>query len=260
MANYKEGEFCWYELGTRDIARALDFYTKLFEWETRFHDMGEMGKYYIFQLDGQDAGGGFQMSAEQCGGAPPHWAVYLWVDDVDASAAKAAELGGKVVAPPMDIPNVGRMAFIQDPQGAHLALFSGREHQGAARLSPKPGAFAWTELMTTDVEGARKFYSGLVGWTSQDMPMGPEMTYTVFQVDGKGSAGMFRLHGPQMEGVPPNWTSYVSVSNCDATVARAQNLGGTVVVPPQDVPGTGRFAVLQDPTGAVFAVIALQPM
>jgi uncharacterized protein len=260
LAIYRQGEFCWYELGTRDIKAAADFYTKLTGWGIVTQDMGDMGQYYHFQLDAQDVAAGYQMGGPQFEGVPPHWGTYLWVDDVDATASKAAELGGKVLAPPMDIPNVGRMAFIQDPQGAHFAIFMGREEQGAARLSPRPGTFAWTELMTTSVEGARAFYCGLVGWTFQEVPMGPGMTYTLFQLDGKNAAGMMKIAGPQMEGVPPNWTSYLSVSDCDAALARAKELGATVIVPAQDIAGTGRFAVLQDPTGAVFAIIALLPM
>jgi predicted enzyme related to lactoylglutathione lyase len=185
---------------------------------------------------------------------------YVWVNDVDAITARATQLGGKVLAPAMDIPNVGRMSVLQDPQGANFSIFMGREHQGAARLAPKPGTFVWTELLTTDADHARRFYCDLLGWTFKDMPMGPTMKYTVFQVADKPAAGMMQMEGPQFQGVPPNWTSYLSVANCDAAVAQAQKLGARVMVPAQDVPGTGRFSVLQDPAGAVIAIIALLPM
>jgi predicted enzyme related to lactoylglutathione lyase len=260
MPNYAQGEFCWYELGTRDIGAALNFYKNLMKWETVSHDMGEFGAYYIFQLEGQDVAAGYQMSGAPFEGIPPHWMPYVWVDDVDAIARKAAELRGTIKAPPMDVPNVGRMAVLQDPQGGHFSLFMGREHQGAARLSPKPGTFAWTELMTTDAGAARDFYTRLLGWSFSEAPMGPGMVYTVFQVGGKPAAGMMEMHGEQFKGVPPNWASYLSVSDCDAEVSRATRLGASVLVPPQDVPGTGRFSVLQDPTGAVVAIIALIPM
>jgi uncharacterized protein len=260
MSAYKQGEFCWYELGTRDIAAALKFYTELMNWGTASHDMGEYGTYYIFQQNGQDVSAGYQMCGQQFEGVPPHWMPYVWVDDVDAAVAKTAEMGGKIIAPPMDVPNVGRMAFIQDPQGAHLAIFTGDEHQGAARLAPKPGTFSWTELLTTDAAGAREFYCRLLDWTYEEVPMGPGMMYTVFQVDGKPSAGMMQMFSPQFEGVPPNWLSYVSVADCDAAVARSTELGAKIIMPPQDIPNTGRFSVLQDPTGAVFAFIAFIPM
>jgi len=136
----------------------------------------------------------------------------------------------------------------------------GREHQGAARLSPKPGTFSWTELMTTSAAEARKFYTGAFGWTHTEMPMGKGMTYTVFQVNGKPAAGMMEMAGPQFKSMPPNWMSYLSVADCDATVARAGGLGAQVIVPPQDVPDVGRFSVLRDPTGAVFAIMSFAPM
>ncbi len=258
MAAYKQGEFCWYELGTRDLKTAVHFYTTLMNWGTIAHDMGEMGTYYVLQLDGQDVGGAYQMGGPMFEGVPPHWMPYVWVDDVDATAAKVSSLGGKVDAPPMDVPDVGRMAFVQDPQGAHFALFMGREHQGATRL-PRPGRFVWTELLSPDPDAARKFYSQLLGWTHVEMP-GPGMTYTVFQVAGQGVAGMMPLQGPQFQGVPPHWTSYLWVADCDKTIAEATRLGASVKLPAQDVAEAGRLAVLQDPTGAVVAVIKPNPM
>jgi predicted enzyme related to lactoylglutathione lyase len=260
MAAYEKGEFCWYELGTRDINAAVKFYTELANWGTQTHDMGEQGVYYLFQVDGGDVGGGYQMGGPQFEGVPPHWMPYVWVDDVDAVAAEAARLGGNVVAPPMDVPNVGRMAFLQDPHGAHFAIFLGKEHQGAARLSPKSGTFCWTELMTPSAAEARDFYAKLLGWTTSEVPMAGGTPYTVFHVKGKPAAGMMQMEGPQFRGVPPNWISYLSVTDCDRWVARALERGATVHVPPQDVPGTGRFSVLQDPTGAVFSVIKLVQM
>ena len=258
---YVQGEFCWYELGTRDIQAALKFYTELMNWGILIHDMGEYGSYYIFQLDGQEVGAGYQMGGPQMEGVPPHWMPYVWVDDVDATAAKVTELGGKVVAPPMDIPgNIGRMAMVQDPQGAHLAIFMGRLHQGAVRLASQPGSFCWTELMTGDTSAARAFYGELLGWTFTEVPMGPGLTYTVFRIGDQNAAGMDGMQGPQFEGVPPHWGSYLSVADCDASMQKAVELGAKVLVPPQDVPNTGRFSVLQDPTGAVFAIIALIPM
>jgi predicted enzyme related to lactoylglutathione lyase len=260
MTEYRQGEFCWYELGTRDIDAALEFYPALMRWGILSHEMGEQGTYYIFQLEGQDVGAGYQMSGPQFEGVPPHWMPYVWVDDVYAAAAKVIELGGKIVLPTMDIPNVGHMAIAQDPQGAHFAMYLGREHQGAARLAPRPGTFSWTELLTTDAAAARQFYSQLLGWTFVELPMGPGMTYTVFQIGGKPAAGMMQMGGPQFQGVPPNWMSYLSVADCDEAADRAKNLGAKVLMPPQDVPNTGRFCVLSDPAGAVFAIIAFLPM
>jgi uncharacterized protein len=260
MAEYRQGEFCWYELGTRDIDATLGFYPPLLNWSILSHEMGEHGIYHIFQLERQDVGAAYQMSGPQFEGVPPHWMPYVWVDDVYAAAARVTELGGRIVLPALDVPSVGHMAIAQDPQGAYFAIYLGREHRGAARLAAKPGSFSWTELHTTDAAAARQFYCQLLGWTFVELPMGPGMTYTQFQVGGRPAAGMMQEEGPQFQGVSPSWMSYVSVADCDKAAARAKELGGTVLKPPQDVPNVGRFCVLGDPAGAVFAVITFLPM
>jgi hypothetical protein len=259
-AAYKQGEFCWHELGTRDIESALKFYKEMMQWSTVSHDMGEFGVYYIFQLAGKDTGAGYRMHGPQFEGIPPHWACYVWVNDVDAVATKAAALGGKVLQPPTDIPKVGRMAYLQDPQGASFAVFMGREHQGAARLSPKPGSFCWNELMTRDVLAARRFYGDLLGWSFSEMPMGPDQVYIVCRVGEINAAGIMEVKGPQFQGVPPHWMPYLSTADCDAAAAKARAMGATVTVPPTDIPNTGRFAVIRDPGGAFFGILAMLPM
>ena len=120
------------------------------------------------------------------------------------------------------------------------------------------GAFSWTELMTTDVASARAFYGALFGWQYTDMPMAQGGTYTVISVDGEKVGGMMRT--PASAGnMPSNWGSYVTVDNVDQRAAQAEKLGGTVCVPPTDIPNVGRFAVIQDPQGAVISMITYAP-
>jgi hypothetical protein len=118
---------------------------------------------------------------------------------------------------------------------------------------PAPNTFCWNELMTRDVGACKKFYTQLFGWSTQDVPMGP-MTYTLFKIGEKNVGGMMAIT-PQMGPAPPHWLSYVAVSNIEATTRKATELGAKVLVPPTDVPTIGRFAVFQDPSGAVFAAI-----
>lgn len=115
------------------------------------------------------------------------------------------------------------------------------------------GAFSWCELMTTDVAAAKAFYTQLLGWTIEDMPM-QDMTYTVLKVGDEAVGGMMPMP-PQAQGAPPHWGTYVTVADVDATAALAEALGGKLIVPPTDIPGVGRFSVLQDPQGAVLSVI-----
>jgi len=116
---------------------------------------------------------------------------------------------------------------------------------------PKTGSFCWLELGTTDQNAAKKFYTGLLGWSAEDMPMGPEMTYTMFRLEGKDVGGGYRLMKEQVDNhVPPHWMAYVKVNNADESAAKAVSLGAKQIVPPSDIPNVGRFAVVQDPTGA----------
>ena len=119
------------------------------------------------------------------------------------------------------------------------------------------GAFSWNELMTTDVEAAKQFYTQLLDWTTEDMQIEGQlegMTYTVVKAGGEEVGGIMRLP-PQARGTPPNWGSYVTVDDVDATAKRAQELGAKTIVPPTDIPNVGRFYMFQDPQGAVLSVI-----
>jgi predicted enzyme related to lactoylglutathione lyase len=256
---HSQGSICWHECGTRDAAAAKAFYTELFGWEAEDHDMpGDRGgAYTILRRDGRDVAGLYEMCGEHFEGVPPHWATYVWMDDIDGAAAKATELGGKVLQAPMDVPGVGRMAVVQDPQGAVLQLFKGVEHQGAAVTDGSPGSFCWSELCTTDTAGAGRFYGELVGWAAEEREMADGTKYTIFKSTGRMDAGMLPMTGEMWKGIPPHWKNYVAVADVDATAAKALELGGQVVVPPTDMAGVGRFTVLKDPTGAVLSAITM---
>ncbi len=115
------------------------------------------------------------------------------------------------------------------------------------------GAFSWFELMTTDVEGAKSFYSKLLGWKITDMPM-EEFTYSVAKVGDDDVAGIMAMP-PGTEEMPPAWGNYITVDDVDAIAKQAVELGGKVLVEPRDIPEVGRFAVVQDPQGAWFSPI-----
>ena len=115
------------------------------------------------------------------------------------------------------------------------------------------GAFSWSELMTSDVAAAKAFYSQLFGWEMQDMSM-EGTTYTVLKAGGAEVGGLMATP-PEAQGAPPQWGSYVTVDDVDATVATAEKLGGKILVPPRDIPDVGRFCVIQDPQGAVISAI-----
>jgi predicted enzyme related to lactoylglutathione lyase len=256
---HRHGAFCWYECGSRDAAAAEAFYTGLFGWQASANPMPgvEDGVYTILAQDGRDVGGLYELSGPHFEGVPSHWAAYVWTDDVDAVAGQVAGLGGQLLQPPFDVPGVGRMAVVKDPQGAVLHLFRGTDHGGSRAIGTTPGSFCWSELVTPNPQAAGAFYTQLLGWvaTAEKMPTGT--TYTIFRNEASMVGGMMAMEGEQRQGVPPHWMNYVCVSSTDQAVSRAVELGGKVPVPPTDIADVGRFAVLQDPAGAVFSVIRM---
>jgi len=167
MAAYATGEFCWYELGTREIDAAVKFYNELAHWQTITHEMGEQGVYYIFQLEGQDVGGGYRMSGPQFEGVPPHWMPYVWVDDVNAAVAKAGQLGGKVIAPSWMFRGWGGWRSCRIRK-VHTSPFS-REESTRERLVWRRGRapFPGPNLMTTN---AANRASSMQGFSAGHFP------------------------------------------------------------------------------------------
>ncbi len=254
VSRHEPGSFCWTELVTTDPRAAKGFYASLFGWT--FFD-GPMGPgpedvYTRLRLSGKDVGGLYRMMKEQRDqGIPPHWLCYVAVSSADETAKKAKTLGAAVVQEPFDVMTYGRMALIQDPGGAVLAVWQAGEHRGAERVN-EPGAFCWMELATRDAAAAKGFYAGLFGWGMKEST-DPAMPYTEIQRAGQSIGGIYAM-GPEMKGVPPHWNVYFQVADCDATLSKAKSLGGKAVVEPMDIPKVGRFAVIQDPQGAAFSV------
>jgi uncharacterized protein len=246
-SSYAPGQFCWTDLMTTDPAAAKAFYTTLFGWNAK--DMPFPGGVYTMLQKGEHevAGLGGQPPEEQSRGIPPHWNVYVSVDDAEAAAAKAASLGANVLAPPFDVMDSGRMAILADPTGAVFFLWQPKHHIGST-LWGEVGAPSWFELQTTDPERAKAFYTALFGWST-----GGDATYTEWIVDGQHVGGMLKID-PSWGPVPPNWSSYFSVESAEDTVSRARALGAKVYMGPKSAGTTGTFAVLADPQGAMFSV------
>jgi predicted enzyme related to lactoylglutathione lyase len=180
------------------------------------------------------------------------WSTYVTVDDVDATVEAVSGAGGQVLMEPMDVLDVGRMAVFADAAGAAFSAWQAKTHTGAGLVN-EAGTLSWNELMTTDVEGAKTFYQAVFGWGS--ITHEGEMPYTEFKLDDRSIAGMMEKPPMVPAEVPPNWSVYFSVDDTDAAVAKVTELGGSVIMPATDIE-PGRFAVLSDPAGAVFNVIA----
>jgi hypothetical protein len=228
---------------------AATFYGGLFGWTA---DPGpeEAGGYRIAMLNGQPVAGiGPAMNP-----GPPFWSTYVSVADADETAAKVKAAGGQELVAPMDVMQAGRMAVFMDNAGAAFSIWQPNEHPGAGLVN-EPGTLCWNELSTRDIDKAIEFYPQVFGWGHSTSEGGP-MPYTEWKVDGASIAGMMPMPEAVPAQVPPYWLVYFAVEDCDASVAKAVELGGSQMFPPMDIP-IGRFAGITDPQGAMFAVIAL---
>ncbi|MFN7144428.1 MAG: VOC family protein [Myxococcota bacterium] len=247
------GNFTWFDLMTTDVASARAFYTALFGWETREFDFAP--GYPIIHVAGIGIGGIAQKPAGDP--SPSHWLSVLTTDDLDGTLARLQELGGRVYAPPMAIPNVGRYAVVADPQGAAFCLLQHENEQPKPTFPKGAANIGWAELQTTDSKGALAFYTTLLGWPVQNWEMPGAGTY--YLVGHAHNAGIMDMPPGTPPELPPHWLVYVDVQNTDATATKVKELGGAVLHGPDDIPGVGRFAVFADPTGAVFAVMQSAP-
>jgi predicted enzyme related to lactoylglutathione lyase len=244
---YLPGRPCWVDIGSHDIDRAAAFYSGLFGWEIS-DPMPGGGGYRMAELRGRPVAGlGPQMNP-----GPPTWSMYISVADADATADLVTANGGAVLAPPFDIPDVGRMGIFMDTCGAVFSVWQARAHKGVA-VAGEHGTLCWAELSTRDTEAPQVFYRAVFGWNANTTAF-DQMEYTEWQISGEGVAGMMRMGEGWPAEVPPHWEVYFLADDCDATVAAAVELAGTVVVPATDIP-PGRFAVLADPNGGMFSIL-----
>ncbi len=259
MTSHRPGTFSWIDLAAHDLDAAERYYTQMFGWKADRMPFGpgENDIYVMLRKDGHDAAAVYTMDPTQKSqGMPSAWLSYVTVESVDAAAAKARELGATVMADAFDVMDVGRMALIGDPTGALFAVWQPGRHVGAG-IKDDPGSLCWNELATNDMARAVEFYSALFGWTPVPFEDSPQ-PYTMM-MQGEAPAGGIYAMSADMP-FPPHWAPYFAVEDTDESVRRSDELGGTTVMPPHDIPGIGRFAMLRDPQGAVFYIIRLVEM
>jgi predicted enzyme related to lactoylglutathione lyase len=241
VQEYPNGTFCWVHLGTPDVEGAKGFYSALLGWETEDVPGGSGDTTTtIARLHGREVA--------EIHGHPgterAEWWSYVSVDDVDAAAARARELGAEVLKEPVDAGVYGRVAHIRDPAGARLTLWQSKDFPGARRVNDI-GTWCWNELVTPDVEAARAFYRDLFGWESQISE--PPVVRGSFQ---RGEQLIGGVHAP-FPGEPghPRWSVAFAVEDAGTAAERAAELGSSVVIPVMDIP-VGKFTVVNDPAGA----------
>lgn len=251
MGNASNGNFIWHEHMARDPNAAISFYTEVVGWKTQPFAEAD---HYVMWVGSQGPLGGVMTLPDEATkvGMPPHWVGHVQVQDVDATAALAKQLGGKVYKEPSDIPTVGRFAIIGDPQGAWIGAFT--PSPMTLHDPSEEGEFCWNELLTSDSAAAFEFYSKLFGWKiDQEMDMGPMGIYRIFGIAGADPFGGM-MTTPNGALMPPMWLYYTQTSNLDAALSRATQKGAKLLNGPMEVRGGSRIVQLMDSHGAAFAL------
>lgn len=256
FTSYPAGTPSWVDLMPSDPPAAQAFYEDLFGWDVE--DSGEeMGHYGMARVRGKAVAGIGGMPQP---GVPVAWTTYLATDDVDATCARITEAGGTVMMPPMDVADQGRMAVALDRGGAAFGLWQAGRHHGS-EIANEPVSLVWSELLAPDLDAACEFYGNVFGYTYESPPMGGEdggggedMDYRMFKLGDHELGGMTGLPTPE---AAPHWGLYFAVADTDAVVAKARDLGATIVNEPTDSP-YGRQAMITDPQGATFSIIGYE--
>ena len=243
------GLFVWHEVGTTDLKAGEDFYAQIAGWKTE--SWSQNPSYRLFVTRREPRAGLYLISeSPNTLTPPPHWLSYIGTPDVDATVRQAVELGGKVIVPAYNVPSVGRMAHLQDPQGALFAVSS--QEQRSKLKDPQLGDFSWHELLTSNWQTAFDFYAKVFGWEKMEaMDMGPQGTYQIFGAGGHQMGGMFTPGGLPPGG--PLWIPYIMVADARRTAEAAKEFGATIVQGPNEVPGGDWVFTGVDRQGAMFA-------
>lgn len=256
-----QGSFIWYELITPDPIGAKRFYDSVAGWDIQPEALpGPIEYRMIRRSDGGNAGGVLRLTDEMAArGARPVWLGYVAVGDVDQSVASIEQAGGKVLMPASDIPDVGRIAMVADPQGAPLYVMNptppaGQEDKESDVFSvDRPQHVRWNELATTDPDAAVEFYRRHFGWGQEgDMDMGECGKYRFIQ-HGNVMIGAIM---PKMPEMPVSlWSYYIGVDDIDRATAAVRDGGGQILNGPMEIPG-GEYALNgMDPQGAAFGLV-----
>jgi predicted enzyme related to lactoylglutathione lyase len=246
---YAPGTPSWVDLSTPDVEGARHFYCELFGWTAE--DAGD--DYTMLFDNGRRVAG---MNPLRFENQPTFWSTYFATEDVDALTERVRAAGGTPHIEPTDVGDAGRMAFYVHPAGGAFGAWQAGTHTGA-ELVNEPVSLAWNTLVTRDIEGAARFFEAIFGLESvrQDFGGAP---YTVLKVGDRGVAGMMGPPDGMPDEAPAFWGVSFAVADADATIARAEELGGEPAYPPMDMEGVGRTAGIKDPYGAPFSVAALE--
>lgn len=242
------GQPSWFDVMVPDVKKAAEFYHAIFGWD--YIANGEdYGFYHMAMLQERTVAGIGQ--APEGSNIPAVWTVYYAAVDVDALSQKVIDLGGAVINEPMDVPEQGRMAIVQDPTGAVFGLWQAINHIGAG-ITDVHGAMAWCEVNTPDAEASLAFYNALFGTTADKLELASSPYYLLKQ--GETTVGGILQMNEEWQGVPPHWMAYFHVDDVAATCKKVLATGGKVCIEPFMLEDGRHIAVIDDPFGATFSI------
>jgi uncharacterized protein len=248
------GRPVWYELMTTDMAAAEKFYDAVIGWTSAPFD-NSPNPYKVFRRSGQAHVAGLMKTPDGMN-MPPFWSMYVAVPKLEDAVAHIKRLGGSDLSGAIDVPTVGRMQMLKDPQGAAFYIIQPESREERPESAPEIGEASWHELMTTDAAAAMRFYQELFGWQpTESVDMGPMGKYQMFNRP-HGMIGGMMNKPPEMAAAPSMWTIYFRVPDINEATARIKANGGTITNGPHEVPGGDWIVNGIDPQGAHFALHA----
>jgi len=248
------GRPVWYELMTTDPSAAETFYKKVIGWTSAPFE-GSPDPYTLFKRSGDVQVAGLMKRPDGMN-MPPFWAMYVAVPKLEEAVAHIKRLGGSELSEVIEVPTIGRLQMLKDPQGAAFYIIQPAPREERPEAAPQIGEASWHELMTTDADAAMKFYSEVFGWQpSEVMDMGEMGKYHMFNRP-IGMIGGMMNKPPAMANVPSYWGIYFLVSDINAAIERVKTSGGQILNGPMEVPGGDWIVNAMDPQGAAFSLHA----
>ncbi len=245
------GSINWVDLSTPDAAASAAFYGELLGWDYT-KSVTPMGEYTVAKVGEREVAGMMEQDPTMAD-SPPVWTLFFYVEDMEATLAQVKAAGGTILEAPFDIPDGPRICVAADPAGAMLALLAGGVRPEGEYFFTSPGAVCWFELLTDGIASAETFYTSVFGWDGSTLAVGTK-GYTMFTLGGEDVAGMKPLPKGEPPSAGPYWITYFAVADCAVAEESAVELGGAVLRTATEIP-EGKYAVLADPHGAIFAVM-----